>query len=219
MNPEEQIQAVKKYAQKKLSSDASGHDFAHIERVVANSKTIASELHNIDYLVIVLSGYLHDVVDDKVITNVKEETDNLITFLESIKLTADQISNILTIIQSISFKKQLSNESITLSQEAKIVQDADRLDAIGAIGIARTFYYGGHVGSKIYDPQHGPRANMSPEEYRNVDNQTVINHFYEKLLTLSDSMKTAPGMRLAKKRHRIMLDFLENFKAEWDGQA
>ncbi|MHC9532662.1 HD domain-containing protein [Dellaglioa sp. L3N] len=219
MTPEEQIQAVKEYTQNKLASDTSGHDFAHIERVVANAKNIASESYNINYLVIVLSSYLHDVIDDKVVDNVEKETASLTHFLTSINLTNSQINDILTIIQSISFKKQLGNEAVSLSEEAKIVQDADRLDAIGAIGIARTFYYGGHVGSKIYDPQHGPRVNMTPEEYRNVKNQTVINHFYEKLLTLADTMKTEPGYKLAKKRHQFMLDFLENFKAEWDGQA
>ncbi|WP_409022539.1 HD domain-containing protein [Dellaglioa sp. P0083] len=219
MLPEEQIQAVKIYTQNKLASDTSGHDFAHIERVVTNSKTIASEIHNINYLIIVLSSYLHDVIDDKVVDNVKEEVTNLTNFLTSIDLNEVQINDILTIIKSISFKNQLNDNTINLSEEAKVVQDADRLDAIGAVGIARTFYYGGHVGSKIYDPHRGPRRNMTPEEYRNIENQTVINHFYEKLLTLTETMNTEPGKRMAKNRHQIMLDFLENFKSEWEGKS
>ena len=124
---------------------------------------------------------------------------------------------VFAIIDHLSFSKNLSEKQV-LSQEGQIVQDADRLDAIGAIGIARTFYYGGHVGNPMYDPELPPRTQMDAAAYRS-ERSTVINHFYEKLLLLESKMNTETGRRLARKRTAFMEQFLQEFFDEWKGQA
>jgi len=122
-------------------------------------------------------------------------------------------------MDNMSYHKTLDGTAKPLPLEGQIVQDADRLDAIGAIGISRAIYFGGHFGEKIYDPAVTPRTEMTHAEYRNLDNETIINHFYEKLLTLKDLMNTTAAKQLAEHRQQVMLDFLAEYKAEWNAEA
>lgn len=213
----EQLAAIKKYTSQKLAGDATGHGIDHINRVVTNAKMLMAEEPSADYLITLGSAYLHDVIDDKLVSDVLTAQRGVEKFLSSIEFGPDQVQTIMFIINNMSFSKSLTDDQHPLPLEGQIVQDADRLDAIGAIGITRAIYYGGHHSEKIYDPQIKPRTSMTKAEYRNLDNETIINHFYEKLLKLSDSMNTPVAKRIAKERQKTMTRFLEDFKAEWNG--
>ncbi len=209
-----QLIQIKKYATTILEKDKTGHSMDHINRVVSNAKKIQLKEGGNPFL-IVAGAYLHDVLDDKLVKNPEQSRDQLIQFLKRIELPSKEIELLLAIIDHVSFSHQLaSNSKVELSIEEKIVQDADRLDAIGAIGIGRTFYYGGKKGHAMYDPTLLPRESLSKEEYR--VNQTVLNHFYEKLFKLKDMMQTQTAKHMAKKRHDLMISFVENFIEEWD---
>lgn len=197
-----------------LEGDRSGHDWWHIERVRKMTKKIAVE-EGADLFICEMAALLHDVADEKL--NVTEEIgiNRVKEWLNYVSLDEDCIERIMDIIENMSFKGGGVPPMKTL--EGKIVQDADRLDAIGAIGIARTFAYSGAKGQLIYDPSIPVRKNMTKEEYRK-NKTTAINHFYEKLLKLEGLMNTQSGKRLAKKRQTIMEEFLENFFEEWNGQ-
>jgi uncharacterized protein len=163
-----------------------------------------------------LGALLHDIADSKFHNgdeNVGPKTAR--TFLENQKVEENIIQNVIDIIENISFKGGNFNKKFT-SIELEIVQDADRLDAIGAIGIARTFNYGGFKNRAIYDPNVSPNLTMNKEEYKNSESPT-LNHFYEKLLLLKDKMNTQTAKKLAEKRHKFMQLFLEEFYAEWNG--
>ena len=212
-NEEQQLRAIRRYAENVLGQDTTGHDMTHIERVVRNAKKL-QEKEGGSLFLIESSAYLHDVLDDKLVSDVEKAKQDLISFLVLIGVEERIIETILFIIDNVSFSAQLENDPIELTVEAKIVQDADRLDAIGAIGIARTFYYGGNKGHKMYDPTVVPRKAMTKSDYR--QNETVLNHFDEKLFKLKELFQTEAGKKEADIRHQVMVDFVTQFKKEWE---
>ena len=214
MKQQEQLEAMKQYAKRVLDSDTSGHDWSHIERVVNTTKTIAQE-EGADLFICEAAALLHDVIDDKIVKDTAVALKELKEFLTSIELTSEQIDAIESIITRMSFKNH--KEQQELSIEGKVVQDADRLDAIGAIGIARVMCYSGSTGRPIHRPELKPREELTPEEYRNGES-TAIMHFYEKLLKLKDLMNTKYGNELAKGRHAFLEMYLEQFYEEWEGK-
>lgn len=203
------------FVKEQLANAEGGHDWFHIQRVYKNCLLIAQE-EQCDETVVKLGALLHDIADSK-FHNGDETVGPKVarTFLESQEVSEDTIQHVIQIINNISFKGGNTQKTFS-SIELDIVQDADRLDAIGAIGIARAFNYGGFKNRTMYDPQISPQLNMSKDEYKNSEAPT-INHFYEKLLVLKDKMNTATGKEIAKNRHAYMQGFLAQFYAEWDG--
>lgn len=204
------------FVKKKLDNAEGGHDWFHIERVYKNALSIADN-EVCDDTVVKLGALLHDIADSK-FHNGDETVGPQIArdFLESNKVDGATIQHVINIIENISFKGGNTEKSFS-SIELNIVQDADRLDAIGAIGIARTFNYGGFKNRPLFNPNIAPNLHMSKEEYKNNQAPT-LNHFYEKLLLLKDKMNTETGKQIAKERHRYMEGFLSQFYAEWDGE-
>lgn len=208
----ERMTQIEAYAVKVLSEDQTGHSMDHINRVVKNARNI-QEIEGGDLFLILSGAYLHDVMDDKLVENPQKAREELKKLLISLELEEKVVEHLFEIIDNVSFSYQLEQkEPPKLSLEAKIVQDADRLDAIGAIGIGRTFYYGGKKGHTLYDSTIPPRDNMTKEDYR--INQTVINHFYEKLFKLPDLMQTTTGKKLAYDRKDLMVNFVNAFMEE-----
>lgn len=204
------------FVRQKLENAEAGHDWFHIERVYKNALLIAQD-EVCDIQIIKLGALLHDIADSKF--NDGDETIGpkvARAFLESQKVSEEIIVHVVNIIENISFKGGNFEKKFN-SIELEIVQDADRLDAIGAIGIARTFNYGGFKNRQLYNPEIAPKLNMSKEEYKKSEAPT-INHFYEKLLLLKDKMNTKTGKQLAQERHKFMELFLSQFYAEWDGE-
>lgn len=199
-----------------LENAEGGHDWFHIERVYKNAILIAKE-EVCNLQVVQLSALLHDIADSK-FHNGDETIGPKIArqFLESEKVPDAIINHVVLIIENISFKGGNFDKKFH-SAELDIVQDADRLDAIGAIGIARAFNYGGFKNRALYDPEIAPNTNMTIDEYKNSQAPT-LNHFYEKLLLLKDKMNTSTGKKIAKERHRFMENFLAQFYAEWEGE-
>jgi len=189
--------------------DAS-HDFAHIERVMKNASIIAATKSEVDQSIVQLSALLHDIDDAKYKS---DENPTAKEILEVNGASPEQIEKVLACIDSVSFSG--GNEREITSIEGAILRDADRLDALGAIGIARTFAFGGARGRKLYDPGENIRSEMSEEEYR-MRGTASVTHFYEKLLLLKDMMLTTEGKRLAEERHRYMVGFLEQLDLEVD---
>lgn len=209
----EHIEKTINFVKEKLEGAEAGHDWFHIERVWKLSKKI-SEKEGGNLEIIELSALLHDIADPKfhngdetLATKISSE------FLKSIKVEENIINQVLYIIENISFKNRKESHQ-NPSLELQIVQDADRLDAIGAIGIARTFNFGGFKNNLMYHPDIQPKLNMSKEEYKK-SNGTTINHFYEKLLLLKDLMNTETAKKIASERHDFMLKFLDEFYKEW----
>jgi len=204
------------FVKEQLQNAEGGHDWFHIERVYKNALLIAEE-EKCNLEIVKLGALLHDIADSKF-----HHGDETIgpkiarNFLENEKVSEDTISHVLSIIENISFKGGNFDKNFT-SKELDIVQDADRLDALGAIGIARTFNYGGFKNRPIYNPNIAPNLNMSKDEYKNSEAPT-LNHFYEKLLLLKDRMNTDSGKKIAQERHHFMEKFLSQFYAEWDGE-
>ena len=204
------------FVKQKLEYAEGGHDWFHIERVYKNAHLIAKEEY-CDITVVQLSALLHDIADSKF--HGGDETIGPKTaraFLESENVSQEIITHVINIIENISFKGGNFGQQFN-SKELEIVQDADRLDAIGAIGIARTFNYGGFKNRPLYNPEIAPNLKMSKEEYKNSEAPT-LNHFYEKLLLLKDKMNTPTGKKIAEARHQYMEDFLSQFYAEWEGE-
>lgn len=204
------------FVKQKLENAEGGHDWFHIERVYKNSLLIAQE-ETCDITVVQLGALLHDIADSK-FHNGDESVGprTARTFLESENVPKEIISHVISIIENISFKGG-NFEKKFHSKELEIVQDADRLDAIGAIGIARCFNYGGFKNRALYNPEIPPQLNMNKEEYKNSESPT-LNHFYEKLLLLRDKMNTPTGKKIAEARHQYMENFLDQFLEEWDGE-
>lgn len=208
------IDKTVEFVKKQLEGAEAGHDWFHIERVWKLSKKIAAT-ENCNGEVVELSALLHDIADPK-FHNGDETLALKISreLLEGFSVDEETIAQVLFVIQNISFKNR--NEAPKdLPIELKIVQDADRIDAIGAIGIARTFNFGGFKNNLMYHPDISPKLNMSKEEYKK-SNGTTINHFYEKLLLLKDLMNTKTGKKVAEERHQFMLSFLTQFYHEWN---
>ena len=214
MNQQEIIQKTADYLKQEFQNDSSGHDWWHIHRVWKNALVIC-EGEKADRFVVQLAALLHDLDDWKFSEGGGEIPHRARAWLESCNLDPHIIEQVCEIIVHISFKgAAVENEMSSL--EGKIVQDADRLDAIGAIGIARAFAYGGYRNRPMYDPDSPPQMHKSFEEYRNSRTAT-INHFYEKLLLLKDRMNTPTAKRIAEQRHEVMLRYLDQFMNEWEG--
>lgn len=204
------------FVKQKLENAEGGHDWFHIERVYKNSILI-SKVESCNELVVQLGALLHDIADSK-FHNGDETVGPKVAreFLESQNVSEEIICHVINIIENISFKGGNFEKKFS-SKELDIVQDADRLDAIGAVGIARAFNYGGFKNRTLYNPEILPNLEMTKEEYKN-SNSPTLNHFYEKLLLLKDKMNTETGKKIAIKRHEYMEDFLQQFYAEWNGE-
>lgn len=205
------VNEIQTYVREKLEMEGSGHDWYHIERVLKQARRIAKE-ENANLFICEVAALVHDLADDKIASSEKaglEEVEQLLVPLHK----SDQ-DHVLEIITTMSFKG--GNRPPVRTLEAQVVQDADRLDAIGAIGIARTFVYAGSKGDLIYDPSIQPRQHMTSNAYRH-EQSTAINHFYEKLLKLKDLMNTKTGLKIAEERHAFLASFLTQFHREWEG--
>lgn len=216
MNTELYINTTIIFVKEQLKNAEGGHDWFHIERVYKNALLIAKN-ENVDKLVVALGALLHDIADSK-FHNGDETVGPRIAreFLFDINVDSAVIEHVIQIIENISFKGGNETQKFK-SPELDVVQDADRLDAIGAIGIARTFNYGGFKNRAIYNPDVKPNLTMSKAEYK-VSETPTINHFYEKLLLLKDRMNTKTGSKIANDRHQYMMLYLEQFYAEWNGE-
>ena len=204
------IQLVKE----KLEGTESGHDWFHIERVWKLSLKI-QEKEGGDKLIIELAALLHDIADPKFHNGDETIATKIVTeFLTEQKVNQEIIDKVIFIIENMSFKNR-NDAPKDLPLELKIVQDADRLDAIGAIGIARTFNFGGYKNNLMYHPDIEPKLAQSKDEYKK-SNGTTINHFYEKLLLLKDLLNTKTAKEIAEHRHQFMLQFLDEFYKEWN---
>jgi len=216
-NKEQQIidQTVE-FVKNQLSGAEGGHDWWHIYRVWKTALRLAKE-ENADLFVVNLGALLHDVADAKFYGGDEEIGPRKAeVFLQSVDVEKTVIDQVLLIIRYVSFKNRNElPESVSI--ELQIVQDADRLDAMGAMGIARAFSYGGFKGRAMYDPNINPKPNQSKAEYKAAKAPT-INHFYEKLLLLKDMMNTSSGKQMAVQRHQYMETYLDQFYAEWEGK-
>ncbi len=217
MSSEEIISETIAFVKETLKGAEGGHDWFHIQRVYTNAKKIAAS-EPVDELVVALGALLHDIADAKFYDGDETVGPKIATdFLNRLGVHEGIIEQVVNIITNISFKNSLSPDGPKVrSKELQVVQDADRLDAIGAIGIARAFNFGGFKNRELYNPNIAPKLNMSKEEYKKSSAPT-INHFYEKLLLLKDKMNTSTGRILAKQRHQYMLDYLAQFENEWNG--
>ena len=218
MNNSKVIEQTITFVKETLKNAEGGHDWFHIQRVHKNALLIAKNISKANLLVVQLGALLHDIADSKFHQgDEKIGPQKARNFLESINVSETIIVHIENIIKNISFKGGNFDQDFT-SIELKIIQDADRLDAIGAIGIARCFNYGGFKGRVMYDPDITPKLNMNKEEYKH-SNAPTINHFYEKLLLLKDRMNTEAGKKIAEKRHQFMEEYLSQFYNEWQGKV
>jgi len=217
MTQKEQVEKTKVFVKETLKNAEGGHDWFHILRVFNNCSLI-SKKEEVDTFVVKLGALLHDIADSK-FNNGDETVGPKLArdFLKSIQVEKHVIEHVIQIIENISYNSSLDPSKTFKSPELDVIQDADRLDALGAIGIARTFNYGGFKNRAIYNPDILPDLNMSKEEYKKSTDPT-INHFYEKLLLLKDLMNTNTGKQIAEKRHEFMEQYLEQFYAEWKGE-
>ncbi len=216
MEQETVIQKTIDFVKEVLSDAEGGHDWWHIFRVWKLSKHIA-QTENVNMFIVELGALLHDIADSKFYDGDEEiGPREAREFLSSLNVQEDVIIHVENIISNISFKGGKHTQKFE-SPEIDVIQDADRLDAVGAIGIARTFNYGGHKGREIYNPEIKPNLNMTKEEYKN-SNAPTLNHFYEKLLLLKDKMNTNTGKSMAEHRHKYMEQFLDEFYKEWNGE-
>jgi len=218
MNQKEIINQTITFVKTTLKNAEGGHDWFHVERVWKNAKLIAKS-EEVDLFIVELGSLLHDIADAKFYEG--DETvgpQKAREFLKSISVKESTIQHIENIIQYVSFKTSLekNKEAHFTSNELKVIQDADRLDAIGAIGIARAFNYGGFKNREMYNPKIKPNLTLSKDAYKKSTAPT-INHFYEKLLLLKNKMNTETGEKIAEKRHAFMEQFLQQFYMEWDG--
>jgi len=209
------IQKTIDFVKETLAGAEAGHDWFHIERVFKTAQNINQKEHG-DELVVAFAALLHDIADPKFNNGDEDLGPNMAAnFLKSINIDQNTIDHVKLIIQNMSFKNSFDGDRFS-SKEMQIVQDADRLDAIGAIGIARAFTYGGFKNRVLYDPAIKPEQHISKETYKNTTAPT-INHFYEKLLLLKDMMNTQAGKDIAQERHHFMLQYLDHFYSEWEG--
>lgn len=216
LSKSEIIEKTCKYVKNVMQGDSSGHDYWHVYRVWKNAQNLLKFYKEADALTVECAALLHDIADWKFNGGDSEiGASTARDFLKTLDIDEKTCTNVFEIIKNLSFKgANVENKINTL--EGMIVQDADRLDAIGAIGIARTFAYGGAHNREIYNPDKKPEMHDSAEAYLKSNGGT-INHFYEKLLLLKDRMNTSEAKNIAQRRHEVMLDFLNNFYGEWEG--
>lgn len=217
MNQNNIIQNTIDFVKESLKEAEAGHDWFHIERVYNNSQLIAKN-EEVDMFVVKLGALLHDIADAKFHNgDEKIGPQKARFFLNSLGLESGITEHIVQIIQNISFKNSLEEkeEESFSSKELEVIRDADRLDAIGAIGIARAFHYGGFKNRQLYNPEIPPNLNLSKEEYKKSKAPT-LNHFYEKLLLLKDQLHTKTAIEIAEERHNFMEQFLDQFYKEWN---
>lgn len=216
MDKENIIEATRKYVIGALEKAEAGHDWWHVMRVYNTSMAMAQKME-VNETVVALASLLHDVGDSKFHDGDETVGPALIrTFLTSLPLAKDIFDEVMYIVENMSFKHSFGFKG-EKTLAFQVVQDADRLDAIGAIGVARAFSYGGFKGRPFYDPSIPPQQHVDGKSYKASQTPT-INHFYEKLLLLKDQMNTAQGRIMAEERHAFMLTFLEQFYGEWDGK-
>lgn len=217
------VQRTAKFVEQQLKANDASHDWRHIERVWTVARALAKEEHVPDenMEIVDLAALLHDIDDWKYQSNKDRPTKRAVEFMQSESVPDEKIKRVMAIIDSMGFKEELAgNGTRSYSVEYGCVQDADRLDAIGAIGIARCFTFGGHKMRPLYDPDVPPIEDMSKEQYMDPNRpNTTINHFYEKLLKLRGMMKTDAGKRLAEERHAFMESFLDQFHKEISGRG
>lgn len=211
-----ELELVIQFAKERLAHDGSGHGFDHAKRVAQLAKRIITDLGDpaVDEFVVLAAAYLHDTIDDKVVASPEIALEELREYLTMIGVDSTQILEIIFIMDNLSFSKEIFGKAAELTINGQIVQDADRLEALGAIGILRTAYYGGSHGSNLHDPTIAPRKLTSKAQYR--EDSTVINHFYEKLYCIVDLMKTPYGKKEGQRRKAFMETFLAEFYEEWD---
>ncbi|TAH01033.1 MAG: HD domain-containing protein [Sphingobacteriales bacterium] len=211
-----EITATINFVKQELAGAEAGHNWFHVERVYKTALHIAHE-ETADVFVVQLAALLHDIADSK-FNNGNEDIGpaKATQFLRSLNINETVVVHVQQIIKNMSFKNSFDKQTFT-SKEMQVVQDADRLDAMGAIGIARAFNYGGFKNRDLYNPAIAPNLNQNKEEYKNSSAPT-INHFYEKLLLLKNTMHTQTGKKLAEERHQFMLVYLAQFYAEWEGK-
>lgn len=215
LTQQEILAKTEAYVKDLLSREGSGHDWWHILRVWNNARTIAAN-EVADNFIVELAALLHDIGDHKFHNGDETVGPRMAAdWLNKLEVKADVVQQVTTIIKELSFKGAGTSSAMS-TMEGCIVQDADRLDAIGAIGIARSFAFGGHKNREIYNPEISPELHSTFEAYKNSTAPT-INHFYEKLLLLKDRMHTKTAKQLAEKRHQYMEQYLEQFYAEWNG--
>ncbi|WP_219834865.1 HD domain-containing protein [Paenibacillus sp. R14(2021)] len=207
------LDAAELFARAELGGDVTGHEWWHIHRVVRMAQQLAGQ-EGADTFICCLAALLHDVADEKLNDSKESGLRKVKDWLEGQAVNGPDAEHVMEIIANMSFNGGANPPMRTL--EGQVVQDADRLDAIGAIAIARAFLYAGWKGHAIYDPELKPREAMTPEEYRG-GKTTAINHFYEKLLKLKDRINTTSGKAIAEERHRYMEAYVERFLQEWDG--
>lgn len=209
------LQEARDFVYAELKDEMSGHDWWHIVRVTNNAVEIATQ-EQADVFICELAALLHDIADGKLNENEEVGLQKVEQWLQNHQASDAEIAHVLDIISTMSFKGGHQQKNVS-TLEGQIVQDADRLDAIGAIGIARAMAYSGHIGRPIHDPDLQPRENMTLEEYR-AGKSSSIMHFYEKLLKLKDLMNTDYAKQLAIGRHHFLEEYLEQFYAEWDAK-
>ncbi|WP_102346478.1 HD domain-containing protein [Bacillus sp. Marseille-P3661] len=202
------------FVRTQLENEASGHDWWHIDRVTKMARQLA-EKEGADVFICELAALLHDIADEKLNESEEMGIQRVKEWLYSQQTPETIVQTVLEIITTMSFKG--GNRPPMKTLEGMVVQDADRLDALGAIGIARTFAFAGSKGELLYDPSITPRLQMTKEEYR-TGKSTAVNHFYEKLLKLKDLMNTKAAKQVAEERHCLMEEFLEHFYKEWEGK-
>ncbi|MEK5415525.1 phosphohydrolase [Paenibacillus odorifer] len=207
------IARAEEFVKEQLGQDTTGHDWWHTHRVRSTACEIA-EIERADVFICTMAALLHDVADEKLNPSKEAGLLKVHTWLTANLTEEEQIRHIMLIVETMSFSGGGGEPMQTL--EGQVVQDADRLDALGAIGVARTFIFSGAKGRPAYDPEVSPREESLQKEYRDYSKGTAVNHFYEKLLKLKFLMNTAYGRKLAEERHDFMLNFLDQFYKEWN---
>lgn len=210
MDQTQKLAQLHAYTYEKLSHDHTGHDMAHIERVVKMARNLNEKLGGNSF-VVQAAALLHDVVDEKLFTDIDQAKASVIAQMQALEVSQSDQDHIMEIISKMSFSHSLAGKQEP-SLEGQIVQDADWLDAIG---IARAIYYGARHEEKLYDPAMPPREKLDKTAYRDLSNETIINHFYEKLFKIKDMLNTAEAKAIAQERHELMVAYVTAFKTDW----
>jgi uncharacterized protein len=210
------IRDTENFVKEKLAHDGSGHDWWHIHRVRENARRI-NKTEKGDWLIIELATLLHDVGDKKVIKANEDDYSIALNYLKNKEVKSETIENVISIIKHMSFRHSLANKSVQKSKEFDVVQDADRLDAVGAIAVARVFTYGGNRNRPLYNPNLKMKK-LTKSNYEK-GYQSSLHHFWEKLFLLKDLFNTKSAKKLALKRHKYMEGFVKQFLLEWDGEV